>query len=205
MRTKVKICGVTRPEDAAQACRLGAWAIGMIFVPDTPRFLTVERARLVAAEIPRGVLKVGVFADAPRSEIRRVDDALELDLLQLHGTETDSVVKTLGVQRCVKTVFLTGPERLAFALSSSAAYLLSDRPRSGGAAPDAALVVRLCAERERVLSAGGLTPETVGDRVRRERPWGVDVSGGVERAPGVKDGQKLESFFDAVARADREE
>lgn len=202
MSVAVKICGVTRPEDAAEACRLGAWAVGMIFVPDTPRFLTVGRARLVAAEIPRGVLKVGVFMDAARDEIRRVDEALGLDLIQLHGTETDTVVKALGADRCVKTVFLTGPEKLSFARTNPAAYLLADRERPAGAAPDGKLAARLCAERGRVLLAGGLTPESVAQALRAVRPWGVDVSSGVERAPGVKDPGKLKSFFDAVAQED---
>jgi phosphoribosylanthranilate isomerase len=200
--TKVKICGVTRPEDAAAACELGAWAVGMIFVPGTPRCLSVERARAIASEVTAGALKVGVFLDATREEILRIDREVGLDLVQLHGTETAALVKSVGRDRCVKTVYPGGEGALSAAADSPAEFLLVDRPRGNSAPSDAAFASRLVERREKVLFAGGLTPGNVADAVRAVRPWGVDVSSGVERAPGVKDGEKLAAFFEAAASAE---
>jgi len=202
MKTKVKICGVTRPDDAVVAADCGAWAIGMIFVPDTPRFLTVEQARRIVSVLPEGVLKVGVFLDASRQEVKKIDESVGLDLIQLHGSETDLYMKTIGIDRCIKTVFLSGPEKLGFALKSAAPSLLVDKPRAAAGVVDWGLAGKLAQERERVLLAGGLHAGNVDDAVRVVHPWGVDVSSGVERAPGIKDKTKIRDFFDAVVRGE---
>lgn len=202
MKTKVKICGITRPEDALVAADCGAWAIGMIFVPGTPRYLTAEQAGRIVSVLPKHVLKVGVFVDAGRDEVKRVDEAVGLDILQLHGTETDLYMKTLGIERCLKTVFLSGPEKLDFALKSEAPTLLIDRPRGSAGGVDWKLAADLAAQRERVLLAGRLHAGNVDDAVRAVRPWGVDVSSGIERAPGVKDKTKIRDFFNAVLRGE---
>lgn len=203
MKTKVKICGVTRPEDALVAADCGAWAIGMIFVPDTPRHVTLEQAGRIVSVLPKGVLKVGVFLDANRIEVKRVDAAIGLDLLQLHGTETNLYMKTLGVERCIKTIFFSGEEKYKFAINSKASYVLIDRPRRSTGVVDWGLAARLASERDQVLLAGGLHPGNVDDAIRAVKPWGIDVSSGVERAPGVKDKTKIRDFFKAVERGEK--
>lgn len=202
--TRVKICGITRAEDAYAASRLGAWAVGFVFVPGTPRALTVDAARRAAAGVAAGVFKVGVFADQPEAEVRRVADEAGLDLIQLHGAETDLLVGVLGEGRVIKAVTLGGEGDLGPAAARSSRWLLVDRAKGVPGEPtvDWGLAGRLAAKRPRTLLAGGLTPLNVEDAVRRGKPWGVDVSGGVERSPGVKEGPALETFFAAVRRAD---
>ncbi|MFH1723368.1 MAG: indole-3-glycerol phosphate synthase TrpC [Elusimicrobiota bacterium] len=199
---RVKICGLTRPDDACAAAELGAWAVGLIFAPGSARRVSVEAARRVTALLPEKVLRVGVFLDQPEAEIRRVDRELGLDLIQLHGAETNLLCRTLGPERCVKAVFLGGEEGVERALRCEAGYLLVDRPRTSppAGAVDWGLSGRLAAKRPRTLLAGALTPANVGEAVRQVRPWGVDVSSGVERSPGVKDERKLRDFFAAVRR-----
>ncbi len=202
MKTKVKICGVTRPDDAVVAADCGAWAVGMIFVPESPRNLTPEQAGRIVSVIPKGVLKVGVFLDAERTQVKRIDEAVGFDLLQFHGTETNLYMQTLGRERSIKTIFLSGAEKLKFALNSEASFLLVDRPRGSTTLVDWELAARLASQREQVLLAGGLHAGNVDDAIREVRPWGVDVSSGVERAPGVKDKTKIRDFFKAVERGE---
>lgn len=202
--TRVKVCGVTRSEDAYTASRLGAWAVGFVFVPGTPRALTVDEARRAAQGVAPGVFKVGVFADQPEADVRRLAEEAALDLVQLHGAETDLFSGVLGDGRVMKAVTLGGEGDLAAAGGRSARWLLVDRPKGVPGEPtvDWGLAGRLAARRPRTLLAGGLTPQNVEAAVGRARPWGVDVSSGVERSPGVKDGPALEAFFAAVRRAD---
>lgn len=202
----VKICGVTRPEDAVVAAECGAWAIGLIFAPGSPRRVSSETARRVTRALPKGVLRVGVFLDQRADEVARLREEAELDLVQLHGAETNLYLRALDPKRCIKSVFLRGAESLPRALEYEAEYLLLDRPR---AVPDAAaasvdwdLARALAERRAKVLLAGGLLPETVGAAIRRVRPWGVDVSSGLERAPGIKDSARIREFFSALREAE---
>ncbi|MDE2293717.1 MAG: indole-3-glycerol phosphate synthase TrpC, partial [Elusimicrobia bacterium] len=107
--TRVKVCGVTRAEDAYKACSLGAWAVGLVFAPGSPSTLTAEAAVRAAQGVGGGALKVGVFQDQPEAEVRRLAEAAALDLVQLHGAETDLYAEVAGLARCVKTVTLGGP------------------------------------------------------------------------------------------------
>lgn len=204
--TRVKVCGVTRAEDAYAASLLGAWAVGLVFVPGTPRALTVEAARRAAQGVGAGVLKVGVFQDQPQEEVRRLGEEAGLDLVQLHGAETGLMVGVLGAGRCVKSVVLSGPGDLDAAGALGARWLLVDKAKGVPGAPDVdwSLAAALAARRPRTILAGGLTPFNVEDALRRVRPWGVDLSSGVERSPGVKDRAALEAFFAAVRRGDQE-
>lgn len=204
--TRVKVCGVTRAEDAYVASSLGAWAVGLVFVPGTPRALTAEAARRAAQGAGAGVLKIGVFQDQPQEEVRRLSEEAGLDLVQLHGAETDLMVRVTGAWRCVKSVVLGGPGDLDAAAAHGARWLLVDKAKGvpGGPDVDWSLAGALAARRPRTLLAGGLTPLNVEDAIRRVRPWGVDLSSGVERSPGVKDRAALEAFFAAVRRADEE-
>jgi phosphoribosylanthranilate isomerase len=206
MRTRVKICGVTRPEDAARAAALGADMIGMVFWPRSPRAVTPARALEIAAAIPAGVQRAGVFVDAETLEIADVAAAVPLDIVQVHGgglVDADAVrpavifmLTTLETEASVAT---------AGALPSQVFPLVdaADPVRRGGTGEPAdwPRAAQLAATRPIVL-AGGLTADNVGDAIRRVRPWAVDVSSGVEERPGLKSAARLEAFLAAVAAAD---
>lgn len=204
--TRVKVCGVMRAEDAYVASALGAWAVGLVFVPGTPRALSSEAARRAAQGVGAGVLKVGVFQDQPSAEVSRLSAEAGLDLVQLHGAETDLMARVLGAGRCLKAVTLGGPGDLDAAAAREPRWLLVDKAKGvpGGPEVDWSLAAALAARRPRTILAGGLTPLNVEAALRRVRPWGVDLSSGVERSPGVKDRAALEAFFAAVRRADEE-
>ncbi len=196
---RIKVCGVTRPQDARLAAKLGAWAVGMIFVPNTPRYLTPPKARRVRAAIPKGVLAIGVFKHVAAEELRRVVRELNLDAVQIYG----SVPRGIGV-RVIQAVTLDArPLRGKMVLIEPAR---TDADRRAGRGPS------LRAQRKawktarswrstgaRAILAGGLTPENAAEAVRSAGPWALDVSSGVEGAPGVKDPARLRAFFDAAS------
>ena len=193
---RIKVCGVTRASDARRAAGLGAWAVGMVFVPGTPRFLTFSRAERVRAAIPKGVLAVGVFRDASREELLRAVRDLRLDAVQIYG----KVPSGLRVP-----AFIAGPSRLG---PCDYVFIEPKRPdadRRAGRGPSVRAqraVWRAAAAKSRrgarVVLAGGLTPKNAAQAVAAAKPWALDVSSGVERRPGVKDAALLRAFFAAV-------
>jgi phosphoribosylanthranilate isomerase len=192
----VKICGVTRLEDALAAVEAGANAIGFVFWPASPRFIDPYRARTIAARLPPFVTPVGLFVDQPRDYVTGVASLVRLGAVQLHGDETPAfaasirwpVIRALSVDR-------------ARAWPAGTTLLLDahDPVRRGGTGRtiDWPAAARVAAER-RVLLAGGLSPENVAEAVAQVRPFGIDVSSGVERAPGIKDHRRLRALFEAV-------
>ena len=195
---RVKICGVTRPADARRAAKLGAWAVGMIFVPDTPRFLSVARARRVRAAIPKGVLAVGVFRDPSREELLKRVRELRLDAVQVYG----KVPTGLRVPAFVAGRSRLGPLDYAFLEPER-----TDADRRAGRGPSARAQLAAwkssAAKRKkgvRVILAGGLTPENVAEAADAAKPWALDVSSGVESRPGVKSAALLKAFFAAASR-----
>lgn len=203
--TKVKICGVTSPSCARVAADCGAWAVGLVFHPGSPRFLTSEQALSVVKALPGSVLKVGVFMDASLEAIRRVEGKVPLDLVQLHGRGAAAAAKAFGLDRVIMAVCLRGEEDVKLAEKQSAAYLLMDRRRSNNGSSgvvDWTLAQAIAQIRAGAFLAGGLTPKNVLDAIRTVRPSGVDVSSGVESAPGVKDQAKIREFFKEVRKAD---
>ncbi len=198
----VKICGITRPQDAERAVALGATAIGFIFWPSSPRRVGLEAARSIGRLVPASVLKVGVFVDAPAAELARSVDEAGLDAVQLHGAESPDLVRGLEA-RVIKAVGLGSPDaEVQIAQWAGTTLLLDahDPVRHGGTGrvvdwDRAARLARL----HEVILAGGLNPENVAEAVRRVRPAGIDVSSGVEQTPGVKDLVKLAALFDALA------
>ena len=192
---KIKVCGVTRPRDARLAARCGAWAVGMIFVPNTPRYLPLEKAVRVRAAIPKGVLAVGVFRRCSREELLRVIKALRLDAVQIYGP----VPRGIGV-RVIQAVALSAhPLRGKMVLIEPSR---TDADRRAGRGPSlkaqqsAWLTARAWRSTgARAILAGGLTPENVPEAVRSARPWALDVSSGVELSPGIKSARLLRSFF----------
>ncbi len=198
---RIKVCGVTRPRDARLAAKLGAWAVGMIFVPNTPRYLTPPKARRVRAAIPKGVLAVGVFKNVAADELRRVARELNLDAVQVYG----AVPRGVGV-RVIQAVSLDArPLRGKMVLIEPAR---SDADRRAGRGPSdrarraawkTASSWRVTGAR--VILAGGLTPGNAAEAARAAKPWALDVSSGVEGpVPGVKSAVKLREFFSASGR-----
>lgn len=203
----VKVCGITERDDAVALAHLGVWALGFIFVPESPRYVNPEKVREIVAYLGGNVLTVGVFQNTPLSEVRRIRDFCGLDLVQLHGDEDPSFCERLG--RGVIKAFGVGegvfPEGIEEYLPW-VSYVLLDtvhQGKRGGtgiqfpwqlAAP---LVARLPRP---VIVAGGLTVENVPRLLRVMRPFALDVNSGVERAPGKKDVEKVKEFLAIVQR-----
>jgi phosphoribosylanthranilate isomerase len=191
---RVKVCGVTRPEDARAASELGAWAVGMILSPRGPRFLEPARAERVRASIPAGVLAVGVFVDEPKETVNRLARELALDLVQLHGGEPPDFLD--GLERpAIKALAVDGVAPDLTSWNGAFAVLLEGKER--GRPFDWELAAPLARDR-RLLVAGGLTPLNAA-RAARLAPYALDVSSGVERAPGEKDPRLLHDFFEALS------
>lgn len=199
---RVKICGITRLEDAEAAAALGADAVGFVFWPGSPRCVEVGRARAIARALPPMVTAVGVFADQPPGEVALVARTVGLGAVQLHGQERIADYDGLA-WRVIKAVPVS-PDRspdAALALPDHVTVLLDahDPVRLGGTGRtiDWTVAARVARAR-RVILSGGLRPENVRDAVAAVRPYGVDVSSGVETAPGRKDPARLRALFDAI-------
>ena len=194
----VKICGITRAEDADAAVAAGADALGFVFWPDSPRFVDPYRARAIAATLPPFVTPVGVFVNQPAEYVMAVASLVRLGAVQLHGDEDEPYAVSLGTP-VIKAVTAASLDAGAW----SGRYLLlvdaHDPVRRGGTGltADWDRAARLAGERP-ILLAGGLTPENVAGAIARVRPFGIDVSSGLERSPGVKDHQRLRALFEAV-------
>ena len=202
MRTRIKICGITRVEDARVAAESGADAVGMVFYAPSPRNVDLERAREIVAAIPPFVSIVGLFVDPAAEEVESVLRACSLDLLQFHGDEAPDFCGAFGLPY-LKAVRVKADTDLVQCLSpyqAARAWLLDayhEQLYGGtGESFDWKLVPRDLA-RPLILS-GGLTPDNVGAAVRQVRPWAVDVSSGVEAAKGIKDAAKIAAFIAGV-------
>lgn len=201
-RTRVKICGVTRPEDAREAAYLGADAIGLVFYEPSPRCVAIAGARAVVEALPPFVTVVGLFCDAPADQVRAVLREVPLDVLQFHGEEPADFCS--GFERpYIKAVRIReGVDLHACAEGYHRAQaLLLDHYQEGvaggtGTAFDWARVPDDVGMP--LVLAGGLTPDNVGTAIAAVRPYGVDVSSGVEVAKGVKDHGKMAAFIRSV-------
>ena len=195
---RVKVCGVTRPEDALVAEELGVDAIGLVFAA-SPRRVEAAAAREVVGALGPFVVRVGVFRDQPMEEVLRLASELRLDLVQLHGAEdaayAAAVREHVMVVRAVASEAAPSPDRLAGYPAD--AYLLDAREPGSGHSFDwgAAAAWR---GHPRLVVAGGLTPRNVAAAIRALSPYGVDVSTGVESAPGVKDRRLMTEFVRAA-------
>jgi phosphoribosylanthranilate isomerase len=202
MTPRIKVCGITRVEDAAVAVELGAAAVGFVFWPRSPRRIAVETAREIGGILPPFVARIGVFVDMPADDVARIVDDARLDGVQLHGDEKTDQYRQLQA-RLIKAVTLDSDTdvQAAATLPAHVTVLVdaTDRLRRGGTGrvADWTNAAALAAQRPIIL-AGGLSAANVGDAIRQVRPWAVDVSSGVEAAPGVKNRERLEAFFAAV-------
>ncbi len=200
--TAVKICGLTRPDDVASACELGATYVGFNFVVSSPRRVPNAIVRELGAAAAPGVLRVGVFADEDADTIARAVEAAGLHLVQLHRRLTEeevarSPVPIIAVARQAGDDFAVPRGEILVRCHA----VLFDPSEGTGTLLDPARIEE-ASWPVPVLVAGGLNAETVGSVIRRLRPAGVDVASGVESAPGIKDRGKLERFFAAVREAD---
>jgi len=203
--TRVKICGITTAEDAQGAVEAGADALGFVFVPGTPRYIRPDRAAAIITALPPLVVAVGVFVDQPLEEVLAIVSTCRLGAVQLHGEEPAAYSRHLPV-RVIKAFRMREAESLdGLAGYPAQAFLLDSfvegQPGGTGVAFPWALA-RSAKRHGRIILSGGLRPETVVEAVRTVRPYGVDVSSGVERRPGQKDPEKVREFIVAVRRAD---
>ena len=204
MRTRIKICGITRPQDGQDAARLGADAIGLVFYAPSPRAVTIEQAKAICDALPPFVTRVGLFVNADRSEINKVLADVPLDLLQFHGDETPADCE--GFKRPYIKALRMAPEIDVVAEAEayqSAAGILLDSYETGlaGGTGQTFDWQRVPSEvKQLIILAGGLNPQNVGEAIKRVRPYAVDVSGGVEAVKGIKDKDKMTAFINEVLR-----
>ena len=205
MRTRIKICGITRPGDARAAAEAGADAIGLVFYPQSPRYLSTERAVEIRDALPPFVQTVALFVNPDPAQVAQVLGRVKPALLQFHGEETPEFCAQYGVPFVKACRMRPGfdPKGYLSPFGRAAAWLVDSYvPEYGGVGErfDWALIP---AERFRpVVLSGGLAPENVAEAVRQVRPWGVDVSSGVESAKGIKDAAKIAAFIAEVRNAD---
>lgn len=217
-RTRVKICGITRIEDALAAANAGADAIGLVFWRGTPRKVEFEQARAIAAAVPAFVTVVGLFVDPQPAEVHATLDAVPLDILQFHGNEPQALcasfarpyIKAVAVRPDVDLLQYAARYRDARAVLFDA-FEPGGMPGGTGRTLDwGAVVTRLEAGlAQPLILSGGLAPHNVGGAIRALRPWGVDVSSGVEESGddgrphrGIKDPAKIAAFIRGVRGAD---
>jgi phosphoribosylanthranilate isomerase len=205
-RTRIKICGIRSDDDAFAAAEAGADAVGFMFVRASQRYIDPEAAAEIVASLPPFVSSVGVFMNAPIEAFMDIEEQCPTIHTQLHGTEDDELISQCSpvikavrylpetivhdIARCednddIETILIDGPS-----------------PGEGVAFNWTDLVPLLERVSKPVILAGGLTPENVAEAIRTVRPYGVDVSSGVEKQRGIKDPQLIEKFCEAVRRAD---
>ena len=207
MRTRVKMCGFTRVEDAVMAAELGVDAIGLVFYPPSPRHVTLAQAAAISKALPAFTSVVALFVDAADAQIREVLQSISVDCIQFHGDEAPDVctryakpyIKALRVQDT------TDIADFAARYDSAAGLLLDayhpDAKGGTGQAFDWRLMPEKCALP--IILAGGLAPEVVKDAIKQYRPYALDVSSGVEAAKGIKDAAKMAAFLKEVNETDR--
>jgi len=205
MRTRVKICGITRDEDLRATAEAGADAFGLVFYPPSPRFLTLESARQLSRAAPAFLTSVALFVNATEEEVKRVLQVVQPQVLQFHGEETPEFCRAFGVPYVKACRVKTGVDLLEYWRPfSDACGWLADAWVEGyggaGTGFDWSLVPAV--RTKPLVLSGGLNPENVGEAIRRVKPWGVDVSSGVESAKGIKDAARIAAFVAEVRNAD---
>jgi phosphoribosylanthranilate isomerase len=196
----IKICGITRAEDAQAAVECGASAVGFVFWPESPRYVDPHRARAIIATLPSSVAAVGVFVNQPASHVEDIVNLTQLAVVQLHGDEPPAFAAGM-VRPVIKAVSVDDGAPAVAEWPESVLLLVDarDPARRGGTGLRVDwLAAATVARGRRLLLAGGLNPENVAEAIARVRPFGIDVSSGVERSPGVKDHGRLKALFDAM-------
>ena len=206
MATQVKICGMTRLEDARLALDLGAWAIGLIFHPPSPRYIDPDAARDLVRELPADTLSIGVFVDRPMREIHDIVEHVGLRGVQLHGKETPDEVNALSTNLSGSVVikaFRVGEKfRVEDVDAYSCDYILLDTYRKGlqggtGETFDWS-VAHAVSQMKPTILAGGIGPENIADAIAAANPFAVDILSRTESQPGMKDSEQLHRVFEAL-------
>jgi phosphoribosylanthranilate isomerase len=202
-RTRVKICGITRPEDGRRATAHGADAIGLVFFSDSPRHVTIATAMEITASIHPFVTVVGLFVNARATEIEQVLGQVPLDLLQFHGQECNADCSRFGVP-FIKSIAMhpdiSVPDIMASYPDARGFLLDTWQPQTHGGSGQAFDWQQIPADLQSpFILAGGLDPENVAAAIRQVRPYAVDVSSGVESAPGIKSADKISAFMHGVS------
>jgi len=203
---RVKVCGITNLEDALAAAELGADALGFVLAA-SPRQVTPENLRHLVAELPPLVLKVGVFVDSPLEEVRRVMSDCGLNLAQLHGSESPEYCEALFPWAIKAFQVKDATVLKQLPLYRASAYLLDgyhSKLKGGSGQSFDWEIARQAKGLGRIILSGGLIPENVAQAIAIARPYGVDVSSGVEASPGKKDHRKLAAFIQAVKESNSE-
>jgi len=205
MRTRVKICGITRTADAYAAAEAGADAIGLVFYPPSPRFLSYEQARAVRRALPPFVSAIALFVNPTPEEVERVLEEVRPDAVQFHGEESPEFCESFDIPyikacRMREGVDLIKCLRPYKAASGWLADAYVEAYGGTGTSFDWSIVPRQ--RPTPLVLSGGLTMNNVGDAIRLVRPWGVDVSSGVETAKGIKDAAMIAAFIKEVRNAD---
>lgn len=203
--TKVKICGLTEEKHVKAAVEAGADAIGFVFAPSS-REISVKDAARLAAMIPAGILKIGVFVNASKTELHETYEAVGLDYIQLHGEESPSFIQTVGLPT-IKAFSVKSIEDVERASEYTVDYYLFDAPgtlyKGGSGIPfDWTLLEESGISRDQFILAGGLRVHNVQEAIRRVQPWMVDVSSGVETEKR-KDELLIRAFIEAVRDEER--
>ena len=204
--TPVKICGVTRIEDALAAVYYGAHAIGLVFYRPSPRYVDPDTARAIVRALPPFVTPVGLFVDAEEEEVRAAVARAGVQMLQFHGAERPEFCEGFGMPYLRAVRVRAGVDLLQYARDfDGAKALLLDAFQEGvhggtGATFDWGMIPRELPLP--VVLSGGLTPDNVGDAIRRVKPAAVDVSSGVESSKGIKDAAKIAAFISGARNAD---
>ena len=206
MRTRIKICGITRPEDGLAAVRNGADAIGLVFYPPSPRAVNLAQAQEIVSLLPPFVTVVGLFVDEPRERLIQLLQSVRIDLIQFHGNESAAEcdgyyrpwVKAIRMREGIDLPALEKTYAGASGLLLDAYQ--ADRPGGTGTRFDWERIPPDMASR--IILAGGLNPENIESAVSQVRPYAVDVSGGVEASKGIKDAVKIAAFIEGVKRGD---
>ncbi|MBL9126390.1 MAG: phosphoribosylanthranilate isomerase [Verrucomicrobiales bacterium] len=206
MAIRVKICGITTLDDALAAAEAGADALGFMFYPPSPRAMRPDQVRRIVESLPPFVARVGVFVNADLAQIRAVAAEAGIDTVQLHGKESADFCRGLAPMPVMKAFRMEGPGTLATLEAYSGCAWLLDSYVAGvfggtGQTFNWDLACEAVRRGGRVVLAGGLTPDNVARAVAAVSPYGVDVSSGVESAPGRKDAAKLRDFIQAAKAA----
>lgn len=202
VRTRIKICGITRPEDALAVAAAGADAIGLVFYAKSPRAVTIEQAQAIVSVLPPFVTRVGLFVDATQSELDAVLDNVELDVVQFHGNETLDQCEAAG-KEYLKAVRVRDKADIIAALerypTASALLLDTYHPDKPGGTGETFDWDKIPAKLSKpFILAGGLTADNVQSAIAAVSPYAVDVSGGVEVSKGIKSADKIQQFVEAV-------
>ncbi len=204
MRTRVKICGITNLIDAETALKSGADALGFIFVPDTPRYITPDNASEIITELPPFIATVGVFRNSEQTEVQAIALECGITSIQLHGSETPEYCNQLSLP-VIKVIELQSENDLQSIEKYTVNALLVDKPKAISTGTiNLELAKKARTYTNRLILAGGLTPNNVADAIRCVKPYAVDVASGVEAEKRRKDPDKISAFMQAVSEIDRQ-